>query len=223
MDKLPEEMNEATRESQQNTRCNKSNEKENDKDKEILKEILELSEKNNDHQQPLKRKRNENDDDIRMAKRRALIDDIVKELITPIEELSTKEEPLEEMTGVMGIWNEFNKAVVLENNGIEYWYRYAEKFRKEIKERGEKQRKKSSQQVIREEIYNELVKLSEGKTGKMAIKRRTHRAEKIYKLFSQIGEDKIHRIRSLSMSDFRDLNEEEMEKIIVMVMSKEEE
>ena len=103
-----------------------------------MKEILKLSEENNDHQQSLKRKRNENNDVIRMAKRRALIDDIVKELITPVKNLNTNEKQSEEVMGVMGIWNEFNKAVVSENNGIEYWYRYAEKFRKEIKERGEK-------------------------------------------------------------------------------------
>jgi hypothetical protein len=220
----PEEKNER-RYSQQEMKCGKNKEKENNRDEGILEEILKISEGNNDHKQSQKRKRSEDDDDIRVAKRKALIEDIVNELVTSNEELSTKEQQSDETIGIIGIWNEFNKAVASENNGIEYWYRYAERFRKEIKKREEqgKQRKKPSHQVIREEIYNDLVKLSEGKTGKLAIKRRTHRAEKIYKLFSQIGEHKIHRIRSLSMSDFRDLNEEEMEEIVTMVMNMEEE
>jgi hypothetical protein len=107
------------------------------------------------------------------------------------------------------------------------WYDYGRNFYQNIEDRkrgnNEREKKRKSEKEIRTELYNEMMEyqrdvLNEdnevNEKNRENLKKRTQKAINVYKLFMEIGNEKLERLREISVTFVVKLKEEQRKKII---------
>src|SRR2546430_1859261 len=85
----------------------------------------------------------------------------------------------------------FHKMEKLNREQIWNCYQYGRNFEQKVKEIKNQSRKRISVQIVRGKVYKKMKKQMIGNITKSAIRKRTQRAIKVYKLFTEIGREKI--------------------------------
>jgi hypothetical protein len=145
---------------------------------------------------------------------------ILEELSKPIDEEIEKTHEEEENKQEGSLVKMFNEAMKIEYKGILEWYNYGRQFLKEIDRRKIKAKRKP-EQIIRAQIYEEMRKQMPNMTDK-AIKDKTCKAVKIYRLFHRIGKKRIKQLKTVSAWEIAELNYDEIEMLIEDLQHKEE-
>jgi len=99
------------------------------------------------------------------------------------------------------------------NDVIKHWYYYGRDFIGRIKTMKRTKRKLFKEQEARKILYKEIEEASGGMALKV-IKENTRKAINVYKIFSEIGVERINRVKTFSYDSIGKLNKEEREEIV---------
>jgi len=159
------------------------------------------SEVNEESKKSNKRRRmeeNEEDEQNNRNKRKKLqnkmYNKLLEELLAPAIE---EESNLEEIDETMNIGEELIKrlyrAKYKEGECLKEWYEYGKNFRRELNKRMERSKKENK---IRNELYEDMEKYNIREIRRTDINNLTNRAEKVYHLFKEVGEEKLNNIET---------------------------
>ena len=99
------------------------------------------------------------------------------------------------------------------NDVIKHWYYYGRDFIGRIKTMKRTKRKLFKEQEARKILYKEIEEASGGMALKV-IKENMRKAINVYKIFSEIGVEKINRVKMFSYDSIGRLSKEEIDKVI---------
>ena len=185
----------------------------------LSEELSELE----DEPPKINRKRKHENESQEAMKRRMIEkkSEIVKELIQELETPTLREEEItEEIEEESSRQDDINKLVKM-FHGIERinkkqmrrWYEYGRKFEQKVEEIKNQKRKRVPDKMARNELYNEMRDRMSGNTTREAIRKRTRRAIKIYEFFTEIGSERMNRIKDCTVDTIIKLNEEDIKQI----------
>ncbi len=142
---------------------------------------------------------------------------LIQELETPvIENEEVTEERTEENIGqdnikeLVGMFYEIERV---NRKQIRKYYEYARKFEKEKEEIKRRSKKRISDKTAKSKLYEEMKEQIIGNITRITLRKRTHRAMKIYNLFKEIGTEKMNRFRDCTVETVIRLTKEEIEQI----------
>ncbi|PKY60195.1 hypothetical protein RhiirA4_517737 [Rhizophagus irregularis] len=161
---------------------------------------------------------NDEESEEETVRRSKVFEELLKDLSVPTVEELLEEEYDEEVT----LDKLFMKAVRESREAVKCWYKLGRLFTRKLNKEMNGRRKK--EKTARTRIYNELMNKLKGFT-RTAIQQKIVRAEKVYKLFKGIGEDKINRMKNTSMNTIIGLKNRsgEIEELINKINKIEEE
>src|SRR6516162_4525347 len=163
-----------------------------------------------------RKRKNVEDEDMRINKR-AKVDELeqrkegiyqraFQELTEEVSEQVPKDIAIEPKS----LNEAFHKAMQKEYKGIGAWYTYGKRFSKELGKIRISE-PKSPENMLRQQVYKKIN--YPGVTPK-AVRMRTIRAEMIYKLFSQVGEEKLYNLKTVTPSELVDIGKTGIERLI---------
>ena len=177
-----------------------------------------------------KRKRNEEELgekelEVKKTKRENKLEKFIQELSSQIDnQIGMKmEEQGEEDNDVRKLVEKYHDLGDMNSRMIWKWYYYGQSVqrkREEMKNQGK--RKKKSNQTIKKDLYDQMMEIlvtenidEESKQNKReALKSRTKRAMRIYKLFIEIGSHNINKVKETSVSMISSVTKEEKGQIV---------
>jgi hypothetical protein len=150
---------------------------------------------------------------------------LIKELETPphIKIIINMED---EENDIEKLMTQYEKLEIGNRLLLKDWYDYGRNFYQNVedrKRRNEKGKRRKSEKEIKTELYNEMMEhrkdiLDENneikEKNRRNLKKRTQKAVNVYKLFIEIGNEKLERLREISVTFVVELKEEQRERII---------
>src|SRR6266542_3087509 len=182
----------------------------------------ELSELEDESPKVNKKRKHENETQNTRKKRKSgketsEMEKLIQELETPvIENEEVIEERTEENIGqdnikeLVGMFYEIERV---NRKQIRKYYEYARKFEKEKEEIKRRSKKRISDKTAKSKLYEEMKEQIIGNITRITLRKRTHRAMKIYNLFKEIGIEKMNRFRDCTVETVIRLTKEEIEQI----------
>ncbi|PKY59911.1 hypothetical protein RhiirA4_483049 [Rhizophagus irregularis] len=169
--------------------------------------------------------------ETKKRKKEDKVERFIKEVSTPIKENErmTSEDQFieiddqnEENDDIENLVEKYLDLGDINTRAIQKWYFLGQNFERKVEEIKNQGRRKKSDQTARRDLYNEmmrlLVKEDEDAEEKVrvrgALKERMQGAVKIYELFTEIGQDKINRIKETFVTTIIKFTESEKEEII---------
>ncbi|CAB4441476.1 unnamed protein product [Rhizophagus irregularis] len=173
----------------------------------------------------------EENTETKKRKKEDKVERFIKEVSTPIKENErmTSEDQFieiddqnEENDDIENLVEKYLDLGDINTRAIQKWYFLGQNFERKVEEIKNQGRRKKSDQTARRDLYNEmmrlLVKEDEDAEEKVrvrgALKERMQGAVKIYKLFTEIGQDKINRIKETFVTTIIKFTESEKEEIV---------
>ncbi len=209
--------NESSEETQENS--NKDEQMEENDEGNSSEELSELE----DEPPKENRKRRREDESQETRKRNRterksrMIEELIQELGTPVDEEDEIIEEIEEenpeqndIRKLVGMFHEIEKI-----NRKQIWklYNYGRKFEQKVEEIKNQRRKKIPSKTARSKLYDQMKGEMTNNITRMAIRKRTQRAIKIYEFFTEIGRERINRIKDCPVEAIIKLTEEEIKQI----------
>jgi hypothetical protein len=150
---------------------------------------------------------------------------LIKELETPphIKIIINMED---EENDIEKLMTQYEKLEIGNRLLLKDWYDYGRNFYQNVedrKRRNEKGKRRKSEKEIKTELYNEMMEhrkdiLDENneikEKNRRNLKKRTQKAVNVYKLFIEIGNEKLERLREISVTFVVELKEEQRERIV---------
>jgi len=168
-----------------------------------------------------RKRKNVEDEDMRINKR-AKVDEleqrkerIYQRAFRELTEEVSEQVPTDITIEPKSLNEAFHKAMQKEYKGICAWYTYGKRFSRELgKIRISKP--KCPENMLRQQVYEKIN--YPGITPK-AVRMRTIRAEMVYKLFSQIGEEKLYNLKTVTPSELVGIGKSGIERLIEEINS----
>jgi hypothetical protein len=169
--------------------------------------------------------------ETKKRKKEDKVERFIKEVSTPIKENEriTSESQFteidnqnEEIDDIENLVEKYLDLGDINTRAIQKWYFLGQNFERKVEEIKNQGRRKKSDQTARRDLYNEmmrlLVKEDEDAEEKVrvrgALKERMQGAVKIYELFTEIGQNKINRIKETFVTTIIKFTESEKDEII---------
>jgi hypothetical protein len=132
----------------------------------------------------------------------------------------------DEKNDIEKLMTQYEKLEIGNRLLLKDWYDYGRNFYQNVedrKRRNEKGKRRKSEKEIKTELYNEMMEhrkdiLDENneikEKNRRNLKKRTQKAVNVYKLFIEIGNEKLERLREISVTFVVELKEEQRERIV---------
>ena len=181
----------------------------------------ELSELEDESPKTNRKRRSENETSNTRKRRRTerksrIMEELIQELETPVlneEIVENEEEENIEQNDIRILVRMFHGIEKTNRKQIQRQFEYGRRFEQQVEETKNKSKKRVTDQTARERVYEEMRKQILGNITKEAIRKRTQGAIKIYKIFMEIGREKINRIRDCTVDKIVRLTKEEIKQI----------
>ena len=181
----------------------------------------ELSELEDESPKTNRKRRSENETSNTRKRRRTerksrIMEELIQELETPVlneEIVENEEEENMEQNDIRILVRMFHGIEKTNRKQIQRQFEYGRRFEQQVEETKNKSKKRVTDQTARERVYEEMRKQILGSITKEAIRKRTQGAIKIYKIFMEIGREKINRIRDCTVDKIVRLTKEEIKQI----------
>ncbi|PKY61007.1 hypothetical protein RhiirA4_485419 [Rhizophagus irregularis] len=175
-----------------------------------------------------KRKRNdeeieEREIEVKRTKRENKINKFIQELNLPMnrQEEMILEEQDEENDDIKKLVEKYLDLGDMNSRMIWKWFYFGQDFKRKVNRKVDQERERS-EQTARKELYNRIMEFlveenedDERKQDKRnALKERTKRAIRVYKLFVKIGQHRINNIKETPVSTISSITKEEKAEII---------
>ncbi|POG58106.1 hypothetical protein GLOIN_2v1790846, partial [Rhizophagus irregularis DAOM 181602=DAOM 197198] len=156
---------------------------------------------------------------VKRTKSENKVERFINELLTPVnvEDLLIPEIQNVEIHDVEKLVERYISLGNTNGKNILIWYNIGQIFEREIKARINQTK---PDQTAREELYDEMMEFivnestDEKQKKKEALRKRMQGAIKIYKLFTEIGQDKIYRVKETFVMTIIKLTNPEIQQII---------
>ncbi|CAB4441800.1 unnamed protein product [Rhizophagus irregularis] len=163
----------------------------------------------------------DNRESMKKTKSEDRVEKFINELMTPInvEDLLIPEIQNVENYDVEKLVERYISLGNTNSKNILIWYNIGQTFEQEIKARINRTK---TDQTVREELYDEMMKfivdglenIDEKQKKRDTLRKRMQGAIKIYKLFIEIGPDKIYRVKETFVTTIIKLTNPEVQQII---------
>ncbi|CAB4435128.1 unnamed protein product [Rhizophagus irregularis] len=163
----------------------------------------------------------DNRESIKRTKSENKVEGFINELLTPInvEDLLIPEIQNVEIYDVEKLVERYISLGNTNSKNILIWYNIEQTFEREIKARINRTK---PDQTAREELYDEMMKFiidgyestDEKQKKREALRKKMQGTTKIYKLFIEIGSDKIYRVKETFVTTIIKLTNPEVQQII---------
>ncbi|GET54023.1 uncharacterized protein OCT59_016110 [Rhizophagus irregularis] len=161
----------------------------------------------------------DNREHVKRTKSENKVERFINELLTPVnvEDLLIPEIQNVEIHDVEKLVERYISLGNTNSKNILIWYNIGQIFEREIKARINQTK---PDQTAREELYDEMMEfivnesIDEKQKKKEALRKRMQGAIKIYKLFTEIGQDKIYRVKETFVTTIIKLTNPEIQQII---------
>ncbi|GET60661.1 hypothetical protein GLOIN_2v1790846 [Rhizophagus irregularis DAOM 181602=DAOM 197198] len=161
----------------------------------------------------------DNREHVKRTKSENKVERFINELLTPVnvEDLLIPEIQNVEIHDVEKLVERYISLGNTNGKNILIWYNIGQIFEREIKARINQTK---PDQTAREELYDEMMEFivnestDEKQKKKEALRKRMQGAIKIYKLFTEIGQDKIYRVKETFVTTIIKLTNPEIQQII---------
>ncbi|UZO24629.1 uncharacterized protein OCT59_016924 [Rhizophagus irregularis] len=161
----------------------------------------------------------DNREHVKRTKSENKVERFINELLTPVnvEDLLIPEIQNVEIHDVEKLVERYISLGNTNGKNILIWYNIGQIFEREIKARINQTK---PDQTAREELYDEMMEFivdestDEKQKKKEALRKRMQGAIKIYKLFTEIGQDKIYRVKETFATTIIKLTNPEIRQII---------
>ena len=100
---------------------------------------------------------------------------------------------------------------------IQHWYKYGKEFKEKLDEIKNGKISKTPDHIARKQLYQRIKNKGIEKVTLSTIKTRTQNSLKVYDLFSEIGTEKIDRIKNCSWNNLAKLTRPEIDSMIIHI------